>query len=358
MYPSRRIMAVASIATLMTVTTACGAPKVPDTSTEVPTVFTIATATSANRPGAAQIEHFAREVEFLTRDGTLKIDTQLQAAGDDTEAWNQAVVQLVQAGDVDMALIPTRTWEGEGVTSFSALSAPFLVTNDDVLKKVVAPDFAEPMLAGLEPLGVTGLGLFPEGQRHLFSFGEPIDEPGDLVGKVVRAPKSETTDEVLESFGAVPKPLPGSLFAQALAQNAVVATETSFARAGGLTKPTTVTGNLVLYSKINTLVINRDLWNGLPADERRTLEQAADGTRAWATAAMPATATEAAAYCQRGGTIFTAPAEGIAEFKAAAAPTIARLEKDPATKALMAKIRSLTASTPAPAPLTPCSPNK
>jgi hypothetical protein len=72
---------------------------------------------------------------------------------------------------------------------------------------------------------------------------------------------------------------------------------------------------------------------------------------------MPSTAGEAAAYCERGGTIFTAPAEGIAEFKAAVAPTIARLEKDPATNALLTKIRALTASTPVPAPLTPCSPS-
>ncbi|WP_272912723.1 hypothetical protein [Arthrobacter sp. FW305-BF8] len=34
-----------------------------------------------------------------------------------------------------------------------------------------------------------------------------------------------------------------------------------------------------------------------------------------------------------------------AAFKAAAAPTIARLEKDPAPKALIAKIRSLSAAT-------------
>ena len=358
MYPSQRVMAIASIATLMTITTACGAPKAPDSATDNPTYFTVATANGVGQPGAAQIAEFVRQVEKFSPDGSIKIDTQLKAAGDETEAWNQAVLQLVEAGDVDMALIPTRTWEGEGVTSFSALSAPFLVTNDDVLKQVVAPAFAEPMLAGLEPVGLTGLALLPEGQRHLFSFGEPIDEPGDLVGKVVRAPESAITDEVLESFGAVPQPLPGNLFTQALADNTVDATETSFARAGGLTKPTTVTGNLVLYPKINTLVINRGLWNGLSDDERRTIEQAADATRAWATAAMPSTAGEAAAYCQRGGTIFTAPAEGIAEFKAAVAPAIARLEKDPATKALMAKIRALTASTPAPAPLTPCSPAK
>lgn len=358
MYPSRRVMALASVAALVAMVPACGAPKAPDTVTDNPTVFTIATATSANRPGAAQIEHFAREVDFLTHDSSLRIETRLQAAGDDTEAWNQAVIQLVQAGDVDMALIPTRTWEGEGVTAFSALSAPFLVTSDDVLKKVVAPAFADPLLAGLEPLGLIGLGLLPEGQRLLFSFGEAIDEPGDLVGKVVRAPRSQTTDEVMESFGAVPKPLPGSLFTEALAKNSVAATETSFARAGGLAKPTTVAGNLLLYPKINTLVINRDLWNGLPEEERRTLQQAAEATRAWATAAMPATAAEAIAYCERGGTIVTAPAEGIAEFKAAAAPTIARLEKDPASKGFMAKIRSLIAATPAPAPVAPCSPTK
>lgn len=54
-----------------------------------------------------------------------------------------------EAGDVDLALIPTQTWEAEGVTPLNALSAPFLVSNDDVLKQVVAPGFADPMRAGL-----------------------------------------------------------------------------------------------------------------------------------------------------------------------------------------------------------------
>ncbi|WP_104046036.1 TRAP transporter substrate-binding protein [Arthrobacter sp. ZGTC412] len=357
MYPFRRVMATASIAAFITITTACGAPKAPDSAADNPTYFTVATAYGVGQPGAAQIAELVRQVKRFSPDGSIKIDTHLQAAGDATEAWNQAVLELVQAGDVDMALIPTQTWEGEGVTSFNALSAPFLVTSDDVLKQVVAPGFADPMMAGLTPVGLTGLALFPEGQRHLFSFAEPIDEPGDLDGKVVRATRSDTADEVLQSFGAVPKPLPGKLFTQALADNAVGATETSFARAGALTKPTTATGNLPLYPRINTLVINQNVWNGLSDDERSTLEQAADATRAWATESMPATAAEAAAYCRTGGTIFTAPAEGIAAFKAAAAPTITRLEKDPETKALIAKIRSLAGSTPAPAPLAPCSPN-
>ncbi|WP_461188462.1 TRAP transporter substrate-binding protein [Arthrobacter sp. Z4-13] len=357
MYPFRRLLSAASIAALVTITTGCGAPAAPDSAAENPTYFTIATASGAGQPGAAQIAEFVRQVQRFSPDGSIKIDTHLQAARDDTEAWNQAVLELVQAGDVHMALIPTHTWEGEGVTSFSALSAPFLVTSDEVLKQVAAPGVADPMLAGVAPAGLTGLALFPEGQRHLFSFGQPIDQPGDLVGKVVRAPRSDSTDEVLESFGAVPKPLPGKQFTQALAENTVGATETSFARAGALTKPTTATGNLPLYPKINTLVINQDVWNGLSDDERRTFEDAADATAAWATESMPATAAEAAAYCKAGGTIFTAPAQGIAAFKAAAAPTIARLEKDPETKALIAKIRSLAASTPAPAPLTPCSPN-
>jgi TRAP-type C4-dicarboxylate transport system substrate-binding protein len=356
MYPFRRVMATASIAALISMTTACGAPEAPDLAADNPTYFTVATAYGVGQPGAAQLAEFVRQVQRLSPDGSIKIDTQLQAAGDATEAWNQAVLELVQAGDVDLALIPTQTWEAEGVTSFNALSAPFLVSNDDVLKQVVAPGFADPMLAGLTPAGLTGLALFPEGQRHLFSFAEPVKDPADLEGKVVRAPRSDTAEEVLESFGAVPKPLPGKQFTQALAENAVSATETSFARAGALTKPTTVTGNLPLYPRINTLVINQDRLNGLPDKERRILEQAADATRAWATASMPATAAEAVGYCRAGGTIFTAPEEGIEAFKAAAAPTITRLEKDPATKAIMGRIRSLAATMPAPAPLAPCSP--
>ncbi|MET3932846.1 hypothetical protein [Arthrobacter sp. OAP107] len=152
--------------------------------------------------------------------------------------------------------------------------------------------------------------------------------------------------------------MPGNLFTQALAKGEVGATETSFGRAAGLPKPSTVTGNLALYPKINTLVISQNRLARLTAQERRVLQEAADATREWAKQSMSATAAEAAAYCKRGGTIFMAPVQGIAAFQAAVAPTIGRLEKDPATKALIARIRALTKSLPAPAALPACSPGQ
>ena len=112
---------------------------------------------------------------------------------------------------------------------------------------VAAPDIADELLAGLEKVGVSGLALFPEGPRMLFSFGKPALKPADLAGKTVRAPRSDTTYAVLKSLGATPDDLVGEQFPDGLAAGKVAAAESSFAFAGALPEPSIATGNLILY---------------------------------------------------------------------------------------------------------------
>lgn len=74
----------------------------------------------------------------------------------------------VVANHFDMAVVPVRAWNTEGVTAFAGLHAPFLVTSNSLMEKVAAPDIADELLAGLEKIGVTGLALFPEARECFF----------------------------------------------------------------------------------------------------------------------------------------------------------------------------------------------
>lgn len=341
-------------------TGACGTPKEPSQADQQyaddATVLTLATAAGPNGRSAAQIQEFARQVKELSR-GSIRIEPALKAAADEADAWDQAVAQSTEAGDFDMALIPTRTWESEGVLSFAALSAPFLTASDEVITKIVAPEIANGMLAGLKPIGLTGLALLPDGPRMLFSFGGPVMTPAELAGRVVRAPRSTTGYATLKALGANPQSLAGELFTDALTKGTVKAAESSFTRAESFPQASTTIGNLPLYAKVNSLVINTNTIAHLPADERRILLEAAGKTRDSVTGSMLRTSDEAAAYCQNGGTIVVATEEQIAAFKATVAPVYAQLEKDAGTRALIAKIRALTAASEvAPLKIAPCSP--
>jgi TRAP-type C4-dicarboxylate transport system substrate-binding protein len=317
------------------------------------TVLTVATAAGAESRAASQIQEFARHVTTLSS-ASVRIEPVLKAAADEADAWNQAVAQSAEGGDFDMALIPTRTWASEGITSFDALSVPFLVASDELVGHVVAPETADVMLDGLKQIGVTGLALLPDAQRRLFSFAGPGFTPADLAGKVVRAPRSATTYAALTSLGANPRALTGDLFAEALASGTVQAAESSFSRAGSFPKGSTTTGNLPLYPKINTLVINTATFGRLTANERRIVQEAASRTREAAIGAMH-TADEASAYCQNGGTIVNATEQQVAAFMAAVGPVYAQLAKDPGARALIEKVRRFTGASK-PDPIAACGP--
>lgn len=333
----------------------CTGPTASPTATEQPKTLRIATDDEPGRPAAAQIEEFARKVKELSR-GTVIIEPVWKAVGHDKDDWDQAVARQVMSGEVEMALVPARAWDTEGVSSFAALHAPFLVTSEAMLSKVTEPAIADEMLSGLDKVGVSGLALFPESTRMLFSFNGPAVVPSDLAGKFVRAPRSDTTYALLTAFGATPDDLVGEAFPDNLGAGKVVAAESSFAFADTLPAASTATGNVILYPKVNSLVVNMKAFQALSETQRQTLKEGAAASRTWAVDTMTDTTDDAAMFCKNGGTIVTATEGQVAAFKAAATPVYAKLEADPDTKTRIAKIRKLAAGEPAPAPIRPCSP--
>ena len=186
----------------------CSAPSSNPSPTEQATTLRIATDDTSDRPAGAQIEEFARQAKELSG-GKVLIEPVWKAVGEDTDDWDQAVARKVIAGDFDMGLIPARAWDTEGVSSFAALHAPFLVTSNSLLAKVADPAVADEMLGELDKVGVSGLALFPESTRMLFSFRGPALKPADLFffffftrKKARRAPRSDTTYALLSALGA------------------------------------------------------------------------------------------------------------------------------------------------------------
>ena len=309
-----------------------------------PVTLRIGTDDDPGKPGAAQIEEFSRQVQELSK-GQVRIEPVWRAAGD-ADDWDQVVARKVVRGDLDMGMIPARAWDIEGVTSLRALHAPFLVTSDDLTAQIAKGVLAREMLAGLETVGITGLALLPEGLRHVFAFGDAPLSPADYEGQVIRAHRSETTYAVFEALGAKPDDFGGGPGDQRLAEGVrsgqVDGAESAFSVAGSLPAPTTAVGNVTFFPKVNSLVVNTDAFQNLPDEQQAILRDAALRTVEWAIRSTRSDAELAKVYCANGGRIVLASQAEVAKFEQAVQAVYDQLEQDEATKAMIARIRSLS----------------
>jgi hypothetical protein len=246
-------------------------------------------------------------------------------------------------------MVPARAWDTEGVGSLRALHAPFLVTSERAMAQVATGDVAAQLLAGLDTIGVTGLALVPEGLRHLVLFREAALTADTLVGKRVRAPRSDTTYALFEALGAEPDDFAGDdeVFRGGVASGTVAAAEASFGVVGALPSATAVVGDVALFPKMNSLVVNSDVFGSLSEDQRDVLRTSARRTVDWAIDNNPSEAEAAAEVCRNGVQIVSAGREVAEQLERAAQPVYRELEQDQTTKELIARLRALRQEAPA-----------
>lgn len=305
-----------------------------------PITLRIGTDDEPGRPAADQIEELARRVNQLS-DGAVRIKPVWHAAGDGAD-WDQRVARMVTSGELDMGLIPSRSWDTEGVTSLRALNAPFLLTSDELVADVVSGELADDLMSGLDKAGVVGLALFPEGLRHPFALAKPLFGPDDYEGNAIRTATSNTTAAVFEALGA-------SVNDEEADPRIHAGLDSSY-----LLKPGgTATGNVTFYPKLNSLVANAAVYAKLDDRQRAALDKAAAETRAWAIESTPKDADAARAFCKQGGAVVRAGAADIASLEQATEPVYAELGRDATTQRLIEAIRAskqrITVSASAPA---------
>ncbi len=276
--------------------------------------------------------------------GGIVIEPVWDANGTIAGDWDQVVARMVVAGDeLDMGMIPTRAWDTEGVQSMRALQTPFLVTSNALAAAVATSDLAPEMLAGLSAAGVTGLALVPEAIRYLFAFGEPPMTIDDYQGMYVRAPTSNATSAMLTALGMIPDDFtdPGRPIEAAIDDGLAVAAETQFGLGNTLDRPSTAIGNLPLFPKVNSLVMNSAAYTSLTDDQRAVLRDAAAAMVTSSIATLSSTAVDAETYCRNGGAIVHMAERDKLELLRAAQPVIADLRQDPSTSSLIDRIEAL-----------------
>lgn len=323
-----------------------------------PVTLRLGTDDESSGPTGDVIKAFAEQVRQMSG-ATMRIEPVWSAgkSGGDSKDWDQRVARMVVAGKLEMGLIPSRAWDTEGVTSLRALSAPLLLTSQALVDEVVKSDVADDLLAGLQPAGVTGLALVPEGLRHVFSHGSPLVSPKSFAGTTIRTPRSETGYAMFRAWGATPDDLVGDAWNEAASSGSLSGADSSFARAQGLPgPPTTVAANLTTSANVQTLVVNTSLMKRLTPAQAEMLRKAAIAARDKVLADPPDEAALAQAYCAGGGRVVTASQTDLTALRLAAQPVYTELERDPSTRGALARIAQMKTRVAPAAATAPCEP--
>jgi TRAP-type C4-dicarboxylate transport system substrate-binding protein len=291
-------------------------------------------ADSNGHPDTPLLEYFARQVAAAS-DGHVHVRVEFSAAGDQQNS-EAATVDLVRDGSLDLGWVGARVWDTQGVSSFQALQAPFLITDYRLLDEVVTGPIPGEMLDGLKTVGMVGLGLYPDELRHPVGLGAPLLSLADFRGAKIRTPVSNASDALLRALGSDPLHLDGSALPRAIANGELRGLESSAGNAFLPGRPV-LTANITFYPKTITLFGAAARLAELSAGDRDALVTAARRTLDFAVS-HPPEARSARALCRLGGAVL-ADRSDVAEIVRAAHPLYPLLERDPRTRSFIGQIR-------------------
>jgi TRAP-type C4-dicarboxylate transport system substrate-binding protein len=313
-----------------------------------PITLRLAVTDPVGRPSDPYVREFIEQVKTLSS-GSLSIEPIWDAAEGHEISTEVGVIQLVKEGQVDLGLAASRAFDMEGITSFQALQAPFLITNDALSKAVATNDIASRMLENLSSTEIVGLTLWPEDLRHPFSttLNKPILAPEDFVGLNIRALPSDVTYNLLEVLGATPM----------LGNEGYQGAESGLRQGASLNGRPTATGNVIFFAKYQVLFANGSAFEKLTEEQRTILRNAAVAVQEKAIKEHPSEADAAIAWCAEGGSIVLASDEQVAAFEAASQPVFVKIEQDPFNAEMITAIRELKANTQLSAGAEACAPN-
>lgn len=328
-----------------------------------PVTLTLAIADPAGRQSEAAVADLVGRVAQLS-DGQLTI-IPVYGTGDATDqGFEHGVAELVKAGEFDLGMVGARVWDLAGVTSFQALQAPFLIDDEALALAVARSDAAERALGSMGH-GLTGLALWPEHMRYLFSFppsGRTFRTPQDVAGATVLVFSSPAAQLVTALGGVVYEEGvagPGSSGDRGSDSDsgALDGMETGLTGVGLPRGDAIVIGDMALYPKYMTLVANDAAMGRLSAEQRTILDQAVSEMEAGAFERVPSEAELAVSHCANGGSVVLAGPDGMADFRSRARPVIEALSVDRFTAELVSDIEAImSAVTTRSAPPAACSP--
>ncbi len=221
---------------------------------------------------ALNLVQFKKEVEAATKG---RVEVQIFGAAQLFKpAQNHPAVA---SGKIEAATILSFQWGGT-IPEMSITIIPYLMTSVAKQKAFMNSDASRLLDAKMAARGVKNIAWIVDTNDGIFTSSKKLlVTPADFAGLKIRG-LNKLFDAGLEAMGAQPSSMPGSEVYQALQTGLLDAgftgVKAAYSRKFYEIQKYGVASNIILA--FDNLVVNPAWWNGLPADVRGAIQQAAN----------------------------------------------------------------------------------
>jgi TRAP-type C4-dicarboxylate transport system substrate-binding protein len=322
---------------VVAVVVGCGGPVDKAGGSQPPGPITLTMAT----PVLEESQPFVDEVGRVSNN-SIHLDLVSRPSTETTEA---ELIRSVEAGEVDLAVVPARAWHARGIKDFDALSAPMAVDSLALEQQVLASDVATDMLTSVGVIGLVGLGILPGPMRKPVGITRKLLGSADFRGARIGLSASEVGTRSLQALGATP-------VTSALGGASLEGMDGLEYQVTGIqgnqydSVARTITANVSLWARPLVVVANGKKLRAGQADMLRSAAQAA--IQSSAELQRNAETESAAVLCRRGKLQFITASEAqLEQLRDAFAPVYSWLQQDVKTRSHLERIQELRAQLPA-----------
>jgi TRAP-type transport system periplasmic protein len=185
-------------------------------------------------------------------------------------------ISAVQGGTVDFSLQNSGILASQ-VKDFEIYDFPFLFANPKEVDAIVDGPFGQKMHAKLQDKGLVGLAYFELGFRNITNSKRPISTVADLEGLKLRVIPNAINVDWVKAVGANPTPMAFPEVYAGLESKAIDGQENPLTVINSnkffeVQKHLALTGHQ--YNP-QSLIASKKVWDGLSADERKIVQDAA-----------------------------------------------------------------------------------
>src|ERR1700744_6593889 len=253
------ILAAASVAAL--------ALAGPASAADSPIVLKFSHVVASDTPKGKAADKFKELAEKYTN-GRVKVEVYPNM----TLYQSPEELEALQLGAVQM-LAPSNSKFGPiGIKEFEGFDLPYILPDLKTLRKVTDGPLGARLLKLLDSKGMTGLAYWDNGFKQM-SANKKLIDPADYKGLKFRIQSSKVLEAQFRALGAIPQVMAFSDVYQALQTGVVDGQENTWSNIY-TQKMHEVPKNMTVTNHGYVGVVNKNFWDGLPADIRDELSKA------------------------------------------------------------------------------------